>query len=81
MRYFILALLTTFLLSAEKVEVAEVGRYKLEVTTYMSKKGTTYIVETVFDTKEGKVIKRQKIVASKYKLPYKDRKGRMVTSD
>ena len=64
----------------KKVEEKEVGRYQLEVTTY-ALKGKVYIVEAVFDTKTGKVIKRRRIRSSKYKLPYKDNYGRPVTSD
>ena len=43
--------------------------------------GTTFIVETVFDTKTGKVIGRKKIKSYKYKLPYKNRKGKMIYND
>ena len=55
-----------------KVE-REVGRYQLETLTYTSKKGTVYIVETIIDTKTGKILKRAKKKASSYKLPYKNR--------
>ena len=56
----------------------EVGRYQLAVSIYESKKGTTYIVETVLDTKTGKVVLRRKKKASRYKLPYKDRYNKMI---
>jgi hypothetical protein len=79
-RFLIGLLLISFLVSAN-VEVKEVGRYQLAVSTYASKKGTVYVVETVLDTKTGKIINRKKIRASKYKLPYKDNRGRMITSD
>ena len=59
----------------------EVGRYQLETITYVSKKGTTYIVETVLDTKTGKVVIRRKKKASLYKLPYKDRRGQIITEE
>ena len=77
-RFLIGLMLISFLISAD---IEEVGRYQLAVSVYESKKGTTYIVETVLDTKTGKVIKRKKIKASKYKLPYKGRNGRMIKDD
>jgi len=80
-RLLISLLMVSLLISApKKVEEKEVGRYQLEVTTY-ALKGKVYIVEAVFDTKTGKVIKRRRIISSKYKLPYKDNFGRPVTSD
>ena len=72
-------MLISFLVSAEPEK--EVGRYQLETTTYTSQKGKVYIVETVLDTKSGKVVKRKRIYHTKYKLPYKDNKGRVITSD
>ena len=56
----------------------EIGRYQLETLTYESKKGTVFIVETVLDTKTGKVVMRRKKKASSYKLPYKNRYNKMV---
>ena len=44
----------------------EVGRYKIEVTTYTSKKGNVYVLETIFDTKLGKGIERKRFYHSKY---------------
>ena len=79
-RFLIGLLLVSFLVSAEP-EKKEIGRYQLAVSTYTSQKGKVYIVETVLDTKTGKVIKRKKIYHTKYKLPYKDTKGRLITSD
>ena len=67
-RFFVCLLMMSFLISEEK----EVGRYQLAVSIYESKKGITYIVETVLDTKTGKVVTRRKKKASRYKLPYKD---------
>ena len=67
--------MTTFLLSEE------IGRYQLQTATYTSKKGIVYVVETVLDTKTGKVVKRKKIKAAVYKLPYKDKRGRIVKND
>ncbi len=60
---------------------AEVGKYQVSTTVATTKKGTTYIVETVINTETGKIVKRKKISLSKYKLPYKDRKGRTITED
>jgi len=75
-------MLVSFLISAPKnVEEKEVGRYQLSTTTAITKKGSVYIVETVIDTKTGKIVKRKKISLSKYRLPYKDNFGRPVTSD
>ena len=59
----------------------EVGRYQLTVSSLTSSKGKVYVVETVLDTKTGKVIKRKRIYHTKYKLPYKDTKGRLIKSD
>ena len=58
-------LLVSFLVSAEP-EKKEVGRYKIEVTTYVSKKGNVYVLETIFDTKTGKVIDRKRFYHTKY---------------
>ena len=79
MKYFFIVLLTSAMLFAD--EAKEVGRYQLETTVYENKKGKIYIVETVLDTKTCEIIKRQKIYAPNYKLPYKDRRGRLVTRD
>tara|TARA_Y100001973_G_C5071484_1_gene267817 strand:- start:453 stop:698 length:246 start_codon:yes stop_codon:yes gene_type:complete len=79
-RFLIVLVLMSFLISSD-VEEKEIGRYQLAVSTYVSKKGTTFIVETVFDTKTGKVIGRKKIKSYKYKLPYKNRKGKMIYHD
>ena len=67
-------LLISFLVSAE----TEIGRYQLETTTYINKKGTVYIVETILDTKSGKVVVRRKNKASSYKLPYKVNRGKTI---
>ena len=58
-------LLVSFMVSAEP-EKTEVGRYKIEVTTYVSKKGNVYVLETVFDTKLGKVVERKRYFHTKY---------------
>ena len=58
-------LLVSFLVSAEP-EKEEVGRYKIEVTTYTSKKGNVYVLETIFDTKTGKVVERKRYYHTNY---------------
>tara|TARA_R100000234_G_C4881956_1_gene127750 strand:- start:271 stop:480 length:210 start_codon:yes stop_codon:yes gene_type:complete len=65
----------SFLISSD---VEEVGRYQLAVSIYENKKGTIYIVETVLDTKTGKVITRRKKKASSYKLPYKNKHRKTI---
>jgi len=67
-------LLISFMVSAE----TEIGRYQLETLVYESKKGKIYIVETILDTKTGKVVKRRKIYHTKYKLPYKNKYNKMI---
>ena len=64
-KFLIGLLLVSFLVSAEP-EKEEVGRYKIEVTTYVSKKGNVYVLETIFDTKTGKVIERKRFYHTKY---------------
>ena len=65
-------LLVSFMVSAEPKK-EEVGRYKVEITTYVnSKNGKTYVLETIFDTKLGKVIERKRF----YHTKYGDRKRR-----
>ena len=59
-------LLVSFMVSAEP-EKKEVGRYKIEVTTYTSKKGNVYVLETIFDTKTGKVVERKRFYHTKYR--------------
>jgi len=55
-------LLVSFMVSAEP----EIGRYKIDVTTYVSKKGSIYILETTYDTTTGKVINRKRFYHTKY---------------
>ena len=57
-------LLVSFWVSAETKE--EVGRYKIEITTYVSKKGSVFVLETIFDTKTGKVVDRKRFYHTKY---------------
>ena len=65
-RFFIGLLLVSFMVSAEP-EKKEVGRYKIEITTYVnSMNGKTYVLETIFDTKTGKVIDRKRFYHTKY---------------
>ena len=58
-------LLVSFMVSAEP-EKKEVGRYKIEVTTYVSKKGNVYVLEAIFDTKLGKVVERKRYYHTNY---------------
>ena len=59
-------LLVSFMVSAEP-EKQEIGRYKVEVTSYVSNKtGKMYILETTIDTKLGKVIKRKRFYHANY---------------
>ena len=59
-------LLVSFMVSAEPKK-EEVGRYKIEITTYVnSKNGKTYVLETIFDTKLGKVVERKRFYHTKY---------------
>ena len=61
-RFLVGLMLISFLMSAE------IGRYKVQVTTYTSPKtGKLYIVETTFDTTTGKVIDRKRFYHTKYK--------------
>ena len=79
MKRFLIGLFLISFLISNNVEVQEVGRYQLAVSTYQSPKtGKLYIVETVLDTKTGKVVKRKKIHYTKYKLPYKNSRGKMI---
>ena len=56
-------LLVSFMVSAEP----EIGRYKVEVTSYVSNKtGKMYILETTIDTKLGKVTKRKRFYHANY---------------
>ena len=44
----------------------EIGRYKIEITTYVNKKGSVYVLETIFDTKTGKVVDRKRYYHTNY---------------
>ena len=63
-------LLVSFLVSAKTISEdikEEVGRYKIEITTYVnSKNGKTYVLETIFDTKLGKVVERKRYYHTNY---------------
>ena len=69
-KFLIGLLLVSFLVSAKTISEdikEEVGRYKIEITTYVnSKNGKTYVLETIFDTKTGKVIERKRFYHTKY---------------
>ena len=64
-------LLVSFMVSAKTIiEKEEIGRYKIEVTTYVSlKTNKLYVLETTFDTKTGKVIDRKRFYHTKYVAP------------
>ena len=78
-RFLMCLILVSFLISTEPEN--KIGRYQLETLTYTSQKGTVYIVETILDTKTGKIVKRKKKKASSYKLPYKGSRGQMIYED
>ena len=61
MKWFLMVLLMASFLMSE-----EIGRYQLSVSTAVSGKGKVYVVEAVIDTKTGEVVKRNKILLSKY---------------
>ena len=65
-KFLIGLLLVSFMVSAEPKK-EEVGRYKIEITTYVNKKGNVYVLETIFDTKTGKVIDRKRFYHTKYR--------------
>ena len=69
-KFLIGLLLVSFMVSAKNINEdikEEVGRYKIEITTYVnSKNGKTYVLETIFDTKTGKVIERKRFYHTKY---------------
>jgi hypothetical protein len=81
MKSFLIGLMLVSFLISSDVEKEEAGRYQLAVSIYESKKGITYIVETVLDTKTGKIVTRRKKKASRYKLPYKGSRGQMIYED
>ena len=58
-------LLVSFMVSAEPKK-EELGRYKIEITTYVNKKGNIYVLETIFDTKTGNVIDRKRYYHTNY---------------
>ena len=61
-------LLVSFMVSAEPEKKEEVGRYKVEVTSYISNRtNKMYILETTIDTKTGKVIDRKRFYHTKYR--------------
>ena len=64
-RFLIGLMLISFMVSAEP-QKEEIGRYKIEIITYVNSKGKTYVLETIFDTKTGKVIDRKRFYHTKY---------------
>ena len=80
-KLLVILLVISLAYGGDKREGTEVGRYQLETIMYVNKKGVAYIVETVLDTQTGKVVTRRKKKASSYKLPYKDRYGKLVNEE
>ena len=83
-KFFIILLMFSLVFSEAGKELnseEDNGRYQLTTLAYTSKKGKVYIVETVLDTRTGKVIKRRRFYHTKYKLPYKNRYGRIVNEE
>ena len=74
-RFLIFLLLVSFVIPNNELVEAEVGRYQLAVSTYTSLKGKVYIVETVLDTKTGKIVMRNRIYHTKYKNYHIDGKN------
>ena len=71
MKKFLIGLiLVSFMISAEP-EKEEIGGYKIEITTYVNSKGKIYVLETIFDTKMGKVINRKRFYHTKYGIKKK----------
>ena len=64
-KFLIGLLLVSFMVSAEPKK-EELGRYKIEITTYINKKGNIYVLETIFDTKTGKVVDRKRYYHTNY---------------
>ena len=68
-KLLIVLFFVSFMVGAKTItdEVKEdIGRYKIEITTYTSKKGNVFVLETVFDTKTGKVVERKRYFHTKY---------------
>ena len=61
-RFLVVLMLISFLMPTDM----EVGRYQLTVSSITSAKGKVYVVETVLDTKSGKIVSRNKILLSMY---------------
>ena len=64
-KFLIGLLLVSFMVSVEPKK-EELGRYKIEITTYVNKKGNIYVLETIFDTKTGKVVDRKRYYHTNY---------------
>jgi len=65
-KFLISLMLVSFMVSAEPKK-EEVGRYKVEVTSYVSNKtGKMYILENTIDTKLDKVIKKKRFYHANY---------------
>ena len=62
MKWFLIVLMMSSVLIS-----SEIGRYQLSVSTAVSGKGQVFVVEAIIDTKTGEVVKRNKILLSRYK--------------
>jgi len=73
-RLLISLLLVSFLITSPVNVEKEVGRYQVSTTTYVNPKtGKVYIVETIIDTKSGKIVKRDRFYYKNYKKDWKKR--------
>ena len=73
-RLLISLLLISFLITSPVNVEKEVGRYQVSTTTYVNPKtDKVYIVETIIDTKSGKIVKRDRFYYKNYKKDWKKR--------
>ena len=73
-RLLISLLMVSLLTSAPKKVENEAGRYQVATTAYVSPKtDKVYIVETIIDTKSGKIVKRDRFYYKNYKKDWKKR--------
>ena len=63
---FIYIFICISILFTKDLPEGEIGRYQIEVTTYVSKKGNIFVLETKFDTKTGKVVERKRFYHTNY---------------
>ena len=63
---FIYIFICTSMVFSKDLQEGQIGRYQIDVTTYMSKKGNIFVLETTLDTKTGKVVKRERFYHTNY---------------